>query len=136
MTAPSIISHHRQPSIFSTFSKWIGNRTSSATMSNSIAEDIHTTAGDSWTPSSGLLCAICLRDIHRQGIAELECGHNFHSNCIKNVPPIKQVFLTLVPKLSFVWIALSTTETSKSYSEIYGTWKVKVKVHPQLRLAL
>ena len=132
MTAPSLKSHNRQPSIFSSFSKWTGNRTPSAGAScNSITENIHTIAGDSRTSSSGLLCALCLRDLHRQGIAELECGHNFHSHCLKNVIS-KASFLTLDPKMSFVWITLSTKETSQSYSEIHGTWKVKVKIFLQL----
>lgn len=87
MTAPSFKSHRRQPSIFSSFSKWTGNRTPSPGRScNSTTAYINTIGGDSRTSSSGLLCAVCLRDLHRQGIAELDCGHNFHSHCIKNVP--------------------------------------------------
>lgn len=79
MSSPSIKSTHRQSSIFaSAFSKWTGRRSSSGETNSIRAATI---AGP---PHIELVCAHCLRDFTGKG-AELECGHNFHIHCIKNV---------------------------------------------------
>ena len=91
VSSPSITSgtssHHnpRRPSssLFS-LSKWT-RKTSAAGTANAAAE-IHTIAEES-PAQADLLCHICLRDLKRHEYIELECTHNFHAHCFKNVSP-------------------------------------------------
>lgn len=53
-------------------------------------------------------CVICLRDVAKEG-TELECGHTFHSHCIKQAWfPYESSKLD--PHLSFMWSSLPTKE--------------------------
>lgn len=68
------LASHRSSSLFP-LSKW--TRRSSPTEVQSFAE----------TPYSQRehLCAICLRDLNQAVHIDLECGHQFHSHCLKQV---------------------------------------------------
>src|ERR1700685_1830066 len=80
--APSITSSTRPSSSLFSLSKWTRKTSASASASNA---EIHTIAEES-PVQHDLLCHICLRDLRRVEYTELECGHNFHSHCFKNVP--------------------------------------------------
>ena len=81
MEAHPSIKSNRQSSIFS-FSIWPGRLTSRG---NSIRM---ATVAERTPSQVNLVCEVCLRDVASTG-AELECGHKFHSHCLKHVCPTK-----------------------------------------------
>ena len=92
----------RPSSIFSR-RKWA--RSASSNIPNpteiySVAEESHS--------HHAALCVICLRDVAKEG-TELQCGHTFHSHCIKHAW-LPYESSKLDPYLPFMWSPLSTKE--------------------------
>jgi RING-type zinc-finger len=104
---------HRQPSSIFSFQRWTRRSSPNAENSSLRQTSFH-------PPNDSSLCPVCLRDLTREGVAELECGHNFHTNCIKSVTPVPNS-LTLDPKMSSMWITLQIQKAQILPSKTYRT---------------